>query len=78
MVTCADGYSFDSNMVCQPINSANPPTQIECQTGNHSDGAGNCIPDSIPVICDSDYHSDGNGNCIPDTVPTPSDCPYGY
>jgi hypothetical protein len=55
-----------------------PPTQIVCETGAHSDGAGNCVPDSIPVICDTDYHSDGNGNCVPLTVSTPSVCPYGY
>lgn len=40
------------------------PSIPTCPSGFVSDGFGNCVASSIPVICGSGYTSDGNGNCI--------------
>jgi hypothetical protein len=44
-----------------------PPSIPTCPSGFDTDGYGNCVASSIPVICGTGYTSDGNGNCLSDT-----------
>jgi hypothetical protein len=43
------------------------PSTPTCPSGFVSDGFGNCVASSVPVICGSGYTSDGNGNCVQET-----------
>ena len=48
------------------VNCVKDSIPVLCNTGFHSDGNGNYVPETVPIpsVCQQGYLSDGIGNCV--------------